>query len=369
MLRSRRWLRSGLLVALLSVAMLLVSFGSAPKAAAGSGKVQLIADDDEARSGDRLRFHLLYYNTEGKDLEKVKLKIKLPHGAIKGDDDDDRDDRERDEEEGVRTWTLLNVKANQVVVIHFTLLVTDQVTLGSRLDIDCSIEVNGVVDGSRAKVTIPVGTSIHQPFFVGYPDGGFHPTAFLTRAEAAAVVARVKQLAAPTTAVRTFADAPSSHWAHSYINKVVAAGYMEGDGDRFYPDSPISRGELVALVLRLRGVGPLPFPGFEDAREHWAKDHIATARALRWIDGMEHGRFAPAAPIERQAAAKLLAIALFRHQLVDGEIPVVQHFPDVPRNRWSFGWVEEVSKVAHESRRGARGELLIRYLPEQTNPF
>jgi hypothetical protein len=40
------------------------------------------------------------------------------------------------------------------------------------------------------------------------------------------------------------------------------------------------------------------------------------------------------------------------------------------KNDWAFGWVEESAMTAHESEvRGHFSEQLIRYLPDQTNPF
>ena len=61
---------------------------------------------------------------------------------------------------------------------------------------------------------------------------------------------------------------------------------------------------------------------------------------------------------------------LLRGQLGDGEVEVMQHFPDVPESHPYFGWIEEVSVVAHESEDPGIGvERLIQYLPGDTNSF
>lgn len=159
-----------------------------------------------------------------------------------------------------------------------------------------------------------------------------------------------------------------SYWATDSIKKVVNAGYMVGYADgSFYPDAPITRAELVRLVLEMRGVHPIPLDGFADTSGHHLQDDIGTAKWLGFVAGEGNGHFDPNGGTERQAAAKLFDVGLFRGPLVNGGTQVAQHFPDVTRGTWSFGWVEESAVVAHESLHKGRGvEVLVRYLPDQT---
>jgi hypothetical protein len=127
------------------------------------------------------------------------------------------------------------------------------VTLAAIVDASVSAEV----------VTVPlkVGEAVHQPLFIGFPDGQFQPTASLTRAEAAAVVARINQLPAAGPGTASYTDVPASHWAHGYISRATAGGYMSGSEGQFHPDAPLSRAELVVLLLRLRAL-----PGCDEGR-------------------------------------------------------------------------------------------------------
>ncbi len=191
----------------------------------------------------------------------------------------------------------------------------------------------------------------------------------MTRAETAAIVSRLEHLAEKPSD-RSFTDVPSNHWARSYIQKVSQAGWMNGSNGQFRPDTPITRAELSVLLLRIRGIHAVQLDNFEDTRYHWAREDIATARALGYLEGREDGKFYADGFIRRDEAAKLLDIALYRGRLMDGDTKVTQHWPDLPKNAWSFGWVEELSMVAHESyHQGAWQERLVRYLPDLTLPF
>ena len=83
----------------------------------------------------------------------------------------------------------------------------------------------------------------------GYPDGGFHPNAKITRAEFATIAARffeVKNDSAPEKDI--FSDISDS-WANSYINLAyqlkVVDGYPDGT---FKPENSISRTEAMQIV-------------------------------------------------------------------------------------------------------------------------
>lgn len=338
--------------------------------AASNQNVQLICDQQSVDDDGEISYHIIYHNVENKNHSNTWLKVKVPEGfecdleGISG--------VEWDAQTRILKWKCDDIEGNGARVFHFNLKLKGKFTEGTWFDFDCELEQDGKVVTKTPIVKVRKGTQIDQPFFIGYQDGQFHPENQLTRAEAAAVVTRVKNLSAVANGSATaYRDVLSTHWAADYINEVTKAGYMRGYEDgSFRPDQPISRAELVALALRLRGVHEVPLKGFADSEGHWAKDIIGTAKELKFIDGEGNGRFNPNGATVRDAAAKLFDVALFRGPLVDGRIAVIQHFPDVAQGNWSFGWVEEASVVAHESAHTGRGrEYLIRYLPDQTEPF
>jgi hypothetical protein len=326
--------------------------------------VQLISDQEHVGAGASMSFHILYHNGTNQNMSNVWFKMKVPPGL----EVEPGHGAEWDAKNRMLHWRLGEVRANGAGVIPVSLKVKGDVKTGAVFELVAEFGV-GVQGHLSNTVEIGIGTEIHQPFFIGYPDGNFHPTSYLTRAETAAIVARIKKLSG-SDPKQHYKDVTQKHWAYRYIHQVTHAGYMNGHNGYFHPDAPITRAELVTLVLRLRGVRAVPLEGFDDLQTHWAGDIVGTAKTLQFIDGMDEKTFHPDGYTDRQSAAKLINIALLRGPLVDGEQRVEQHFPDVPRNHWSFGWVEEASLIAHESIRKGRGEEhLIRYLPDQTELY
>jgi len=270
-------------------------------------------------------------------------------------------------------WRVKDVKANGAHVVHFQVKLKANAKRGERIELEAEGEGDGGAKWKSPKISVKVDTETHQPFMQGYPDGTFRPDGELTRAETAAMVARITGLR--TVEASAYEDVDASHWAHRYIMQVKADGYMIGYDGKFRPEDPITRAELLVLMLRLHGIAEVPFEvPYGDMKAHWARYALGTAHALGYIKPMPgeaaSPHFAPDRPIERKVAAMWLSIGLLRGPLTDGDTDVVQHFPDVPKSHPYFAWIEEASAVAHESeRRGEGAEQLLRYLPEATAPF
>jgi hypothetical protein len=330
-----------------------------------SPEIQLISEQMIVKGGDSAKFHILFQNKTGKLTVQCKLKVKVPVGLTL----EDKEGVEWDEASRTAIFFLKNVEAGGARVLHFKLKADIDAKVGTQLP----VIVAGISDDNpeTAPVGAPIsiGTHNNQPLFIGFPDGKFYPANLMTRAEAAAAVARIKELPAASASTPAYSDVPASHWAHGYISRATASGYMAGSAGRFNPDAPLSRGELVVLLLKLRGVEAIPFPPYGGSANNAAGNSISTAHELQWVIGDEKGQFMPDAPTDRQTAAKLFTVALYRQPLKDGDVPVIQHFPDVAKTVWAFGWVEGLSVVAHESKTDGDMEYLIRYLPDLTHPL
>ncbi|KRE47415.1 S-layer homology domain-containing protein [Paenibacillus sp. Soil522] len=327
---------------------------------------QIVADQKKVPSGGKISYHILYHNVQNNIMSKAWIKVKVPNGLTL----DETSDFEWNDLNSTITWNLKDMPGNGADVIHFNLKVKADQKQESNMayEVSCQTGTVATVLYESGKTKVELGTEVHQPFYHGYPDGNFHPKAYQTRAETAATLVRILNLAETGKDV-SFSDTPETYWAYDYIRKVAAHGYMVGDNGKFRPDEKITRAEFVSLLLRVRGIESVPLVTFDDSKNHWAKDAIATAKGLKYIDGIDKGHFFPDEPVERQVAAKMMSLALQRGALMDGETKVIQHYPDVTLNLWSFPWVEEASKVAHEAEQTGIVEHLIRYLPEQTEPF
>ncbi|WP_168735705.1 tandem-95 repeat protein [Cohnella fermenti] len=208
---------------------------------------------------------------------------------------------------------------------------------------------------STAKVKVSsdrFGNLSHQRYIIGMPDGEFKLGNTLTRAELAAIVARL-------TVNETidydlpFSDVRSGHWATNYIRIAVKYGYFSGFADgTFRPDQAITRGELAAVMARFLELNPgKPVSyHFSDTEGNWAGNAIEALYLGNYLTGYSDGTFRANQNIRRDEAVTLINRMLFRGPL-EGLAPV---FPDVPTTHWAFGEVQEAT-VSHESIRNSDG--------------
>jgi hypothetical protein len=74
----------------------------------------------------------------------------------------------------------------------------------------------------------------------------FAPDANITRAQFAAVIARMLSLSEEADA--EYLDVKNSDWYSSYVKKVTKAGLMQGSNGSFYPDKNITREEMCVVI-------------------------------------------------------------------------------------------------------------------------
>ena len=92
----------------------------------------------------------------------------------------------------------------------------------------------------------------------GYPDGLAHPDEIITRGEFAALVARTMELPEPEESEVTlrFTDI-AGHWSEQDVEALIIAGIIQKDdfGTKFLPDQPITRMEMIRMLVRAIGKG------------------------------------------------------------------------------------------------------------------
>ena len=130
----------------------------------------------------------------------------------------------------------------------------------------------------------------------GYEDGAFRPENSITRAEFATMVSRFDKL--ESAAIEPFTDVPQDHWAHSYIISTYLKGWMNGySGKAFYPESPITRAEVVITVncmlgrwIRAQDI-PTQLHGLypDLSTSHWAFAEIIEASVEHGYERQESG--------------------------------------------------------------------------------
>ena len=154
----------------------------------------------------------------------------------------------------------------------------------------------------------------NRGFFKGFPDGTFHPTSGLTRAEAATLLCRVVGISA-RIAPSHFYDVDAEHWAAGSIASTEEVGLLNGYPDgTFRPDAKLTRAEGIALFLRLSkqpNTGTV-LPSLGDINPtHWAAHPAAIALASGMVGlSADKKHFFPDAPFTRGDLARMLGILL-----------------------------------------------------------
>jgi len=94
-----------------------------------------------------------------------------------------------------------------------------------------------------------IQSAVKKGYLSGYTDGTFRPSANVTRAEMAAILARLSDTSERSTV--TFSDVKSTHWAYSSISEGIALGFIKPtdfkDG-KFNPNQIMTRQEITNWV-------------------------------------------------------------------------------------------------------------------------
>lgn len=204
----------------------------------------------------------------------------------------------------------------------------------------------------REEEPIEIKGDDHITYIFGYPDGSVRPNGRITRAEAAAMLARLLNIEAIGSAAKPqFTDTESS-WYNKAINAVVFRGIMKGYPDgRFRPNAPITRAEFTQMISTIDnkpyGVAP-----FADVPGHWAERAIGSEYQAKRITGYPNGLFRPDANITRAEAAVILNKIFERKydnlSLLKCKNPqMIKRFTDLDETFW--GWNDMVEATnTHE---------------------
>ena len=216
----------------------------------------------------------------------------------------------------------------------------------------------------REEEPVEIKGEDHKTYIFGYPDGSVRPNGCITRAEAAAMLARLLNIEAIGSAAKPqFIDTESS-WYNKAINAVVFRGIMKGYPDgRFRPNAPITRAEFTQMISTIDnkpyGVAP-----FADVPGHWAERAIGSEYQAKRITGYPDGLFRPDANITRAEAAVILNKIFERKydnlSLLKCKNPqMIKRFTDLDESFW--GWNDMVEATnTHEYVRRYKDQIMNR---------
>lgn len=149
----------------------------------------------------------------------------------------------------------------------------------------------------------------HTAYLTGYPDGTVRPDDEITRAEVASIFYRLLRDEARTSAraaAKAFSDVPAGEWYHDAVTAMAGLGIVTGYPDgTFRPDQSITRAEFAAILARIEQAQTGADAGFTDVAGHWAAKQIGIACAKGWATGYADGTFRPDRTITRAEAVAM----------------------------------------------------------------
>ena len=227
---------------------------------------------------------------------------------------------------------------------------------------DLSQTAKGKTD-QDGKLTVPEieERDRHGTYILGYTDGTFGPSRSMTRAEAAAIFARLlaeKNGDTISTVANTrFADIPAHAWYSGYAKYLNNNGVTYGKSKTiFAPNDAITRAEFTTLAVRffdVYGDGDAEimeqYKDFNDVSDgYWAAAYIKAAAKHGWINGYGDGSFRTDDEINRAEVVTIVNRLLGREADADyiaDNLRKLNTFPDVNRKHWAYYAVMEAANA------------------------
>lgn len=216
-----------------------------------------------------------------------------------------------------------------------------------------------------------VSAERHGAYIVGYPDGTFGPERSMTRAEAAAIYARLlaEQNGDTITEMANtrFTDVPKDAWYSGYVKYLADYGIVEGHGNNtFAPNDPVTRAEFTAMSVRfftVYGTGNAEimtqYTNFRDVSAgYWAAEYIRDAAVHGWVIGYGDGSFRGDAEITRAEVVTMTDRLLGRTadtEYVTDHLKQLVTFSDLESKHWAYYAVLEAAN-GHMAERHDGGE-------------
>ena len=198
----------------------------------------------------------------------------------------------------------------------------------------------------------------HKSYIVGYEDGTFRPDSDMTRAEAAAIFARLisEEKGEQVSGKATFSDVSSSDWYATELGCLqkynIIKGYEDGT---FQPNAPITRAEFTAMTVRYYDLfNEVKYPAnttkYTDVNgSDWAVKDISFATNEKWLNGYADGSFKPDTNITRAEVVTVVNRATGRtadEDSINNNLSVLNKFTDLKNNsHWGYYAIMEAANT------------------------
>ena len=150
----------------------------------------------------------------------------------------------------------------------------------------------------------------HFAYILGYPDGTVRPGGSISRAETATMFFRLLKDEVRDANLETasfFEDVPENMWYNTPVSTMAALGIIAGYPDETFRGSAnITRAEFAAICAKLSGGSYNGADTFTDITGHWAEKSIELVASLGWITGYSDASFKPDQYITRAEAVAMI---------------------------------------------------------------
>ncbi len=170
-------------------------------------------------------------------------------------------------------------------------------------------------------------SKIHNAYLIGYCDNLIKPESNITRAELAMVLYRLLKEEIRDkyqVSISPFADVSEESWYNVAVSTMANLGIVNGYKDgSFKPGKNVTRAEYAAMLARMDFSSTLLSDEYDDTVGHWAEEYIRKASAVGWILGYDDGSFRPEESVSRAQTAVMINRVLNRmpkrlENLLDG---------------------------------------------------
>ena len=257
---------------------------------------------------------------------------------------------------------------------YYTVTVTDSKgTAKADTTVTLKDRKNGTATGTTDKngmLTLPA--TEHKAYIVGYDDGTFKPDSNMSRAEAAAIFARLiaEAKGESISGKASFKDVDKNEWYAVYVGYLekynVINGYTDGT---FKPDASVTRAEFVAMTVRYYELfndvnktgNTVKYTDVENS--YWAYSDIAFAKNIGWLNGYSDGSFRGDNYITRAEVVTIVNRATGRvadKEYVKDNFTKLNRFTDVTdSSMWYFFDIAE-SCNDHKAVTSANSEVWVK---------
>lgn len=184
--------------------------------------------------------------------------------------------------------------------------------------------------------------SLTQPtagYISGYPNGTFRPASSVSRAEAAAMLAKFVVVNKPVKA--SVKDLPADKWYSESMKTLISAGLLSGYEDgTVRPDRTMTRAEMIALIVRMKSLAYQPATYTDLSVGHWAYQMIGSAQAAGIVSGYPDGSFKPDQEVSRAEMVAMINRA-FAYEGSGGD----RTFTDLTPDHWAYHDIQKAARA------------------------